>query len=254
MAVLRVIFVALCMNFLMFSVLGLRVLPTTSAASAAHRTSLAPAPTTYLARSSRKVLSSLSSPSQLSSSSSDDIFGAEFTEGPEYNAPGTIRPSQRLKLKAEKELVEAGIRAREEYDKLRGTVLTDGIFLGLLGFSATWSLGTFKDASSFALGSGLGLLYTILLSQYVERIGSGERQSTAKDSLRFVPVILLIGLFGKFKLFISIVPELMGFFTTYQVASLLQAFNANAYGEIEREMTRNHNENDNNNDSEGSQQ
>ena len=119
MAVLHVIFLALCMNFLMFSVLGLRVLPTTSAAAAAHRNS-APAPKTYLARSSRKVLSSLSSPSQLSSSSSDDIFGAEFTEGPEYNAPGTIRPSQRLKLKAEKELVEAGIRAREEYDKLRG--------------------------------------------------------------------------------------------------------------------------------------
>ena len=69
--------------------------------------------------SSTNNISSRSSPSQ-PSSSSDDIFGAEFTEGPEYNAPVTIRPSQRLKLKAEKELVEAGIRAREEYDKLRG--------------------------------------------------------------------------------------------------------------------------------------
>jgi hypothetical protein len=43
-------------------------------------------------------------------------------------------------------------------------------------------------------------------------------------------VVLLILLYSKNKEYISIVPEILGFFT-FQVASLLQIFNQDAYGE-----------------------
>jgi hypothetical protein len=66
------------------------------------------------------------------------------------------------------------------------------------------------------------------LGKYVEKIGTAQKNRVV-DTLRFAPVILIVALYGKFKMIISIIPELMGFFTSYQLASLLQIFNDNLY-------------------------
>ena len=144
-----------------------------------------------------------------------DIFGSEFA---------TVSNSQR-KLLSEKNSKAQALKA---YSKARSTVLADSILISALGFSLTWYIGSLQDASSFALGSFFGICYSILLGRYVEKIGTNQKNRFS-DALRFAPVVILIALYGKFKLYISIIPELMGFFASYQLASLLQIFNDNLY-------------------------
>jgi len=143
----------------------------------------------------------------------DDIFGKEFVSS-EQRPLGM--PS---KLKSV---------AMNDYAQLRSTFLADSLFVSALGFSLAWYFGSFKDASSFAIGSALGICYSILLGRYVEKIGTSQKNRTV-DALRFAPVIILVALYGKFKLYVAIIPELMGFATSYQIATLLQIFNQNLY-------------------------
>jgi hypothetical protein len=174
-----------------------------------------------------------------SSTDNDDVFGAEFSTAssflsqPAYNV--ALPPSQQMKLDRERKEMETAIKAKESFTNFRSTFLGDSVFVSLLGFSAVWYLGTFKDSYSFAIGSFLGILYSILLGRYVEKLGTGEKNRFG-DAIRFAPVVLLIALYGKLKLYISIVPELMGFFTSYQLASLLQIFNERAYEGKEEEI------------------
>lgn len=165
----------------------------------------------------------------------DDVFGAEFSSSaPVFNEPPAdpflISPSEQMRIAAEEKRWEASLKAQASYDKFRSTFLSDSLFVSTLGLSLTWYFGTFKDSYSFAIGSVLGIAYSILLGKYVEKIGTGEKNKV-NDAIRFAPVILLIALYGKFKLVFSIIPELLGFFTSYQLASLLQIFNERAYEE-----------------------
>jgi hypothetical protein len=121
------------------------------------------------------------------------------------------------------------------FDNLRATFFLDSIFISGLGLCLAWFFGSFKDAYSYGIGSLFGLGYAVLLGRYVEGLGGGgggARSSAGGGAARFAPVILLIVLYGKYKTQINIIPELVGFFS-YQVASLLQIFNADAYGEAE---------------------
>ena len=154
--------------------------------------------------------------------SDDEIFGAEFDS---------------LKYKELQKSIELNINSQEQskrvdtmdgYNKLRSTFLADSIFISLLGFSAFWYLGSYKDSLSFAFGATLGIAYSILLGKYVERIGTSKKNKLG-DSLRFAPVILLIGIYGKFKTELSIIPELLGYFVSYQFGSLFQIFNQSLY-------------------------
>ena len=112
------------------------------------------------------------------------------------------------------------------YDQMRASFIEDSIFVSVVGLSVVWWFGTFKDAVSFGVGTVLGAFYAILLSSYVEKLGTDERTSTG--NLRFVPVVLLIAIYGKNKEYVNIIPELLGF-SCYQVGSFLQAFNEDAY-------------------------
>ena len=89
--------------------------------------------------------------------------------------------------------------------------------------------GTFKDAISYGIGTGLGTLYAILLSRYVEGIGTEDRRSKLLGPLRFAPVALLVLLYAKNKTVISFIPEFVGFFS-FQISSFLQAYNDSLYG------------------------
>ena len=147
----------------------------------------------------------------------DNVFGSEFS-----------KPITQFENQPPSPSLSKAALAMKSYAKLRSTFLADSVFISALGFSLTWYIGSFKDATSFALGSICGIAYSILLGKYVEKIGTAQKNRVV-DTLRFAPVILLIAFYGKFKMIVSIIPELMGFFTSYQLASLLQIFNDNLY-------------------------
>jgi len=67
-------------------------------------------------------------------------------------------------------------------------------------------------------------------SKFVEGVGNETRRTSQLGSLRFAPVILLVLLYSKNRESISFLPEFVGFFS-FQLGSLLQAFNSDAYGE-----------------------
>ena len=95
-----------------------------------------------------------------------------------------------------------------------------------VGFAIFWAFGTLKDVRSYGFGSILGLMYSLLLGRYVENLG--REGGGGGGSIRFAPVILLIAAYGRFKTELNIIPELLGFFS-YQVSSLMQAFNEDLY-------------------------
>jgi hypothetical protein len=169
-----------------------------------------------------KVLSQISDDSEVVN---DEIFGSEFkaidSAAPAEEIQYTeISPEKRGKI-------------MKGYDNLRITFLLDNLFISVLGLCLLWSFGTYKDAFSYGVGSLLGLGYAALLARYVESLGSKSGGGAGGGAARFAPVVLLILLYSKNKEFISIVPEILGFFT-FQVASLLQIFNEDAYGESEQ--------------------
>lgn len=112
------------------------------------------------------------------------------------------------------------------FNEMRVTFVLDSLYVCAIGLCLTWFFGSFKDAYSYGIGSILGLGYAILLGRYVENLG-GEGGDKG-GSIRFAPVILLIGIYAKYKTQVSIIPELIGFFS-YQAGSFLQAFNQKAY-------------------------
>lgn len=157
----------------------------------------------------------------------DNIFGSEFNQKPIITA----------------EEIEIRQQAMKGFDNVRSTFLADGLFVGAIGLSVTLAVGTFNDALSYGIGAVLGIGYSLLLGKYVERLGTS--QSGGGGNSRFLPAIVLIALYGKYRDTISIIPELLGFFSTYKIATLLQIFNRNLYGdeiasveEIEAERKR----------------
>ncbi len=102
-----------------------------------------------------------------------------------------------------------------------------------IGFSAIWLFGTYKDSCSFGVGSALGLCYSVLLGRYVERLGTAK-ESKVSDGLRFVPVVILVGLYAKYKADFSPIMELAGFISSYQVGSFLQMFNPDLYRDCQQ--------------------
>lgn len=162
--------------------------------------------------------------------SEPDVFGSEFRRGPgwvgeeetEYTdykgrVTRTITPEKRE-------------RAMRQYDQLRLSFVLDSVFVSALGLCGVWFFGTYQDATSYALGAVLGTFYSILLTRYVEGIGNEDRRSNLAGSLRFAPVILLVLLYSKNRTNLSFIPEFVGFFS-FQLGSILQAFNTDAYGE-----------------------
>ena len=166
---------------------------------------------------------------------SDDVFGAEFRtpdKGQEEEEKTYWRGKTKYKLIAP----EKREKIMEGYDNLRVTFLLDNLFVASIGLCLVWSFGTFKDAFSYGVGSLLGTGYAALLARYVENLGSNGQGGVTGGGggARFAPVVLLILLYAKNKEVISIIPELLGFFT-FQIASLLQIFNDDPYLEGKEE-------------------
>lgn len=114
-----------------------------------------------------------------------------------------------------------------EFESMRQSFMWDSLFACSIGIWVVWYFGNFKDVYSYGFGGVLGLCYAYLMSRYVENLGSGG-QGGGGGSARFLPVIILVVAFGKYKEHISLLPELLGFFT-YKISSVLQIFNEEAY-------------------------
>mmetsp|Transcript_18181 Transcript_18181/g.18231 ORF Transcript_18181/g.18231 Transcript_18181/m.18231 type:complete len:232 (-) Transcript_18181:238-933(-) len=175
------------------------------------------------------------------SAENDDIFGAEFrpalseksidepTEAREYQQQLYWKGRSYVKKAV---APERAYQSKEEFEKLRLTFVFDSIYISLLGLCVAWTVGSYKDAISYGIGSILGAAYAVLLGRYVQTIGTGA--GGASGGARFAPVILLVLLYSKNKDIISIIPEIIGFFS-FQLGSFLQIFNTDAYGESETE-------------------
>jgi hypothetical protein len=164
--------------------------------------------------------------------SSDDVFGAEFkADDKELGSSQLVKASTyyRGSVKYTNIPAEQRDKVMDGYNNLRVTFLLDNLFISSLGLCLMWSFGTYKDAFSYGIGSLLGLGYATLLGRYVESLGGGQGGGGG-GAARFAPVLLLILLYSKNKEYISIIPEILGFFT-FQIASLLQIFNEDAYGD-----------------------
>lgn len=170
----------------------------------------------------------------------DKIFGSEFvtvdtkiidpsliTTNDDDNNTITFRKGERI-VYPKPLPVQKREEIMEGFQNARVTFLIDSIFVSMIGLTLTWYFGTFKDSYSYGIGSILGLAYATLLGRYVESLNTNK--GSAGGSARYAPVILLIALYGKNKETISIIPELLGFFS-YQVASFLQIFNEDLYKE-----------------------
>ena len=141
----------------------------------------------------------------------DEVFGAEFRDSDDdspfrsndrysdlstsakENVDGKLYVNSRGQVVREKSQEEVNkiIASKQSYNILRSTFVFDSLFLSSLGLSFVWFIGTYKDAYSYALGATLGILYSILLGNYVETIGTAQRKSKIKENARFLPGIVI---------------------------------------------------------------
>lgn len=177
-------------------------------------------------RTGRRVLSDLHM-SDSNENIDDSIFGAEFKSRSQQEV--TVLRKDKVGYKEVRVKVLDSEKRQEVmagYDSMRFSFVADSLFVAAIGLCATWYIGSYKDVLSYGIGAVLGAAYAVLLSSYVEKVGSQEKNTSG--SLRFAPVILLVAVYSKNKEYLSIIPELLGFFS-YQVGSLLQIFNEGAY-------------------------
>lgn len=158
----------------------------------------------------------------------DDVFGVEISIQRQYEAlrrGKALDPKMQTKTKTPSQIMGS-------YQKMRINYFSDSLLVSVIGLSLVWSFGTLHDSLSYALGSLMGVVYSLLLGKYVERIGTA-RENRAVDNLRFAPVVFLVLLYAKYRTTLNIIPELAGFVLSSQLSSFLQMFNDDLYGELE---------------------
>jgi hypothetical protein len=156
--------------------------------------------------------------SQDVSSQYERLIGSEFKSIEEKGVDYEIRNGKKYKL------IKPAVRSQvmKSFYNLRLQLLSDNIYAFAIGVCLCWEVGSVKDVFSYGVGGVLGILYAFLLGRYVADLGQ-DGKASGTGNIRFVPVILLIALYGKFKGDINILPELAGFFT-YKVAPIVRIF------------------------------
>jgi hypothetical protein len=148
--------------------------------------------------------------------SDDEYFGSEFKVIEQEGVNFKFRNGKKVKI------IDPNRRNElmQPFYDLRLQLLADNVYMFALGFFGVWYFGAMKDVFSYGVGGILGIIYSFLLGRYVEDLGE---QNRGGGNARFVPVILLIAIYAKFKTEINILPEILGFFS-YKVAPFLRAF------------------------------
>lgn len=163
----------------------------------------------------------------------DDVFGQEFTI---KRAPLPVEALETNKLQISvnniPDIISPYEKSMQSYQRMRFSLFSDSLIVSIISFSAMWYFFPLKESLSFGVGSAMGIVYSLLLGRFVERLGT-SRENRASDGLRFAPVVILVLLYAKFKAIFSLIPEIAGFVVSYQLAAFLQAFNDDPYGEID---------------------
>jgi len=107
----------------------------------------------------------------------------------------------------------------EHFQRLRRRLLVSTLLASSAAVPACWLLFDLPAALSLLVGAAAGLLYLVLLSRSVARLG-GERRSVSKIQL-LVPVVLVLASARIPQL--ELVPALVGFLL-YKPALLIQAY------------------------------
>ena len=111
----------------------------------------------------------------------------------------------------------------KSYAARKFQLLFDSLWLSALGLAVCWAAFSFEASVSYALGASLGFGYITLLGRTVEAFGTAGIPGAGVGQARFALVILLVLLAGKYRDTIQVIPAIVGF-STYQVATFLQAF------------------------------
>jgi|EP00624_Nannochloropsis_granulata_P004493 hypothetical protein len=111
----------------------------------------------------------------------------------------------------------------KSYAARKFQLLFDSLWLSALGLALCWAAFSFEASVSYGLGALLGFGYITLLGRTVEAIGTVGVPGAGVGQARFALVILLVLLAGKYRDTIQVIPAIIGF-STYQIASFLQAF------------------------------
>lgn len=119
------------------------------------------------------------------------------------------------------------------YIKVRQRLLSDTLFVGVLGLCATWTVGQFRDVVSFAVGIGAAIIYVWLLSRSVDRMaetaretgrGGGDPLQAARVALFAILIIATARNADRF----SVVSVILGFLT-FKAASILPLLTGEAF-------------------------
>ncbi|CAM9893116.1 unnamed protein product [Ascophyllum nodosum] len=148
-------------------------------------------------------------------------FGPDFE--PTWNPREPARDSKTASSPPEKLPAETIEEQRRLFQKRKWRLIGDNVFLGLLGTSGAWCASV-KAAASFGLGATLGTAYIVLLSRFVESLGSTDESggiSSGGGSARLVLAVLLVLIVSKNKETFELVPAVAGFLG-YQISGLVQ--------------------------------
>lgn len=112
-------------------------------------------------------------------------------------------------------------RSNREYAAQKVQILSDHLFLSLLGAAAMWTFFDVKAVGSYAAGAGLGALYLYLLQRNADSFGATEIENVSRTPPPIVVPVLLVLLVAKNPGSLALIPCLGGF-ATNQLATLLQ--------------------------------
>jgi len=148
--------------------------------------------------------------------SSDPSHGGPGPSTEEETITPSIDPAKASLGADEPEDISDGM---EHFQRLRRRLLVSTLLASSAAVPACWLLFDLPAALSLLVGAAAGLLYLVLLSRSVARLG-GERRSVSKIQL-LVPVVLVLASARIPQL--ELVPALVGFLL-YKPALLVQAF------------------------------
>jgi hypothetical protein len=120
------------------------------------------------------------------------------------------------------------LRTIESYDKLRFTLLSDTVFIGMLAVCAGWAAGDVATAASVGLGAAGSVVYVLLLSRGVDNFtGGGDALAPARIA---VLALLVVGA-ARRRDFFQVVPVMLGFFS-YKAATILPLITGEAFEDL----------------------
>jgi hypothetical protein len=139
--------------------------------------------------------------------------------------PSGVRAKERPTVVDREAQLAERERSLAQYQSLRAKLLSDTVFVGVLGVCAGWALGDPATAASVALGVAGSIAYVVLLARGIDRLaGTGDPLAPARVA---VLALLVIGA-AKHRETFQVVPVMLGFLS-YKIATILPLLTGEAF-------------------------